>query len=409
MLSIQAALDALPRTPQLLPAEVCSLDVSHDRILAEPIIAPENSPPFPKSLMDGFAVSADTLLAAPAADGFVTLDVVATLLAGQIPEITLQAGQAVRIMTGAVVPAGAFAVIPIEQTRFDEAQPAEVGLQLQQLQQGMNVLAEGANLTAGAVLLDQGVALHPGRIAALAEFGISEVPLYRRPQVAILPTGDEVVPYTQQPPPGHIRNSSQPMLAAQAIAAGAAPRLLSPVQDQPQQLAESIRTGLKSDVLLLTGGVSMGTHDFVPQELERAGVTKVFHGVHMKPGKPLWFGQWADQNHTCYVFGLPGNPVSSLVCFELFVRPLLCRMHGLPDPPRHAARLTEPFIVRGNRPVCQPAHLFLQDGVLHATPLRWTISADLHAITSANGMVLLDPQRSVQDDTLIVDAWYWYR
>lgn len=409
MLSIQAALDTLPRTPELLPTEVCSLDVSHNRILAEPIIAPENSPPFPKSLMDGFVVAADTLRMPPGADGFVTLNVVATLLAGQIPAVTLNPGQAIRIMTGAVVPEGAAAVVPIEQTRFDETQPALVSVQPQQLQPGLNILAEGANVTAGAVLLDRGVALHPGRIAALAEFGISQVPLHRRPQVAVLPTGDEVVHYTQDPPPGHIRNSSQPMLAAQALAAGAVPHLLHPVRDQPQLLADSIRKGLQSDVLLLTGGVSMGTHDFVPRELENAGVAKVFHGVQMKPGKPLWFGQWSTQNHTCYVFGLPGNPVSSLVCFELFVRALLCRLQGLPDPPRHTARLTSPFSVRGNRPVCQPARLFLQNGVLHATPLRWTVSADLNAITSADGMVLLDPEQPRADDTQIADAWYWYR
>ena len=408
MLSILEALAALPDSPPPCTAESCALTDALGRILAESLIAPEDSPTFPKALMDGFAVHNSALTAPTDSAGLTELRVTDTLLAGQMPRSAPSPGQALRIMTGAVTPDGTAAVIPIEMTEFREAEPERLRVNPQELQAGMNILPRAANIAAGTELLSSGTILHPGRIAALAEFGITTVPVYRQPRVAVLPTGDEVVHFSRQPPPGHIRNSSQPMLASQARSAGAVPILLDPVPDQPHSLADSIRTGLLADVLLLTGGVSMGTHDFVPQELERAGVRKIFHGIRMKPGKPLWFGIAQQDDHTCLVFGLPGNPVSSLVCFELFVRPLLCRLQKQPAPERHRAALTMDFSVRGNRPVCQPAQLSLCNGRLQATPLNWKVSADLNAITAANGMVLLNPEDEPAVAGQTVPAWYWY-
>lgn len=173
-----------------------------------------------------------------------------------------------------------------------------------------------------------GTQLQPQQIAALAEFGEACVPVFRQPTVAVLATGDELIPFNEPLRLGAIRNSNEPMLAAQAATCNAIPVSLGVARDNIEELSLRIQQGLQHDVLLLSGGVSAGTLDLVPQQLATVGVEQIFHGVNMKPGKPLWFGIRRMESRTTLVFGLPGNPVSSLVCFELFVRPCLVKFRA---------------------------------------------------------------------------------
>jgi len=390
--------------------QVSLLDALH-RVLLEDVIVPEEAPAFPKALMDGFAVSitVDSVHAGQSggdSEPF-RLRVVETVVAGQVPQRNPNSNEAIRIMTGAPVPSNCCCVVPVEHVEFHEKHPEWVVVPRSQIVLGANVLARGAIAHTGDSLLKAGTQLHPSQIGALAEFGISSVTVSKRPEVAVLATGNELVHFTQQPGVGQIRNSNQPMLSAQIQTANAVPQLLGIAMDSAESLGVGISAGLQADVLLLTGGVSAGILDLVPQQLELAGVTRVFHGVLMKPGKPLWFGIRRDRDHVCLVFGLPGNPVSSLACFELFVRPALRRLSGLPGESLFHATLTEPFQVWGNRPVYQPVALSQKCGTMTARPVSWSNSSDLKATVDANGMALLEPEHGRYGAGECVTVWPW--
>jgi molybdopterin molybdotransferase len=199
------------------------------------------------------------------------------------------------------------------------------------------------------------------------------------------------------------------MLMAQAATCGACPVSLGVARDTVAELSLGIQRGLEHDVLLLSGGVSAGTLDLVPQQLAAAGVEQVFHGVDMKPGKPLWFGTRHEKFRTTLVFGLPGNPVSSLVCFELFVRPALEKISGISGQPGRGlvARLSESFAVKGNRPVYQPAVISVQDGQFIVRPVAWNGSSDLKATVEANGMALMLSAHGNYTVGEFVPVWLW--
>jgi molybdopterin molybdotransferase len=248
-------------------------------------------------------------------------------------------------------------------------------------------------------------------VGLLAEVGRVTLSAIPRPTVAILSTGNELVPAAETPGPGQIRNSNGPMLAALVQSAGAVPHDLGIARDEPDELRRLIADGLRSGVLVLSGGVSAGVLDLVPGVLAELGVRQVFHKVNLKPGKPLWFGVRADAecgtrnpdstaaetphsafripNSSALVFGLPGNPVSTLVCFELFVRPALRRLAGRPAAEQQplVARLTRDFTHKGNRPTYHPARLDTADGRPVVAPVAWQGSADLRAFAEANALV----------------------
>jgi molybdopterin molybdotransferase len=221
----------------------------------------------------------------------------------------------------------------------------------------------------------------------------------RQPRIAILSTGDELVPTDQVPGPGQIRNSNGPMLAAAARRAGAVPRELGVARDQPQALREKIADGLGDDIFVLSGGVSAGVHDLAPGVFADLHVEQVFHKVRLKPGKPLWFGvQRRDDGTQTLVFGLPGNPVSTLVCFELFVRPAINALLGRAADidrltstssveSRFRAKLTSAFSHRGERPTLHPAIWRSDDGTPSVEPVCWFGSADLRGLTAANALI----------------------
>ncbi len=408
-ISVAEALSLVRSTVHIGCAMPCPLSDALNHVLLNDLTVPHESPPFDKALMDGFAVRCADHRddSAGGGDSQATFEILETVVAGQVPRSVLQANHAIRIMTGAMLPQGCDCVVPIERVRFAEALPGEVTIPLSELRAEANLMRRGAAAKTGDVLLLKGTLLTPQRIAALAEFGIAEVTTTAMPQVSIMATGDELLPFSAPLQPGKIRNSNEPMLAAQVTTCHARPRMLGMVKDTVESLDHAIDLGLESDVLILTGGVSAGMLDLVPQRLVHAGVEKIFHGVEMKPGKPLWFGVRRDSGKSCYVFGLPGNPVSSLTCFELFVRPALRQLSGASPSPQLEAVLGQPFQVRGNRPVYHPVRLHHDGAKLMATPVPWSGSADLKATTLADGMALLVPDHGKYEAGEQVPVWFW--
>lgn len=382
-------------------------------VLAQDLKTPHDSPRFDKSMMDGFAICCQASSGAESHSPEVVrmhdFKVIETVTAGQTPTRSIGPGMATRIMTGAEVPTGADCVVPIEQTVFDEADPTTVSIPDAAIKTESCIVRRGGIVEKGANLLGTGTAIYPQQIAAMAEFGFTNVPVYRAPTVAVLATGNELVEIDQEPTRSQIRNSNAPMLVAQIKQAHAIPVPLGIARDTIRDLASRINQGLKSDILLLTGGVSAGMLDLVPEQLAEAGVRKVFHGVQMKPGKPLWFGVYEGESHRCMVFGLPGNPVSSLVCFELFVRIAINRLIGRThsSPPCFRAVLAEPITTTGNRPVYHPAKVRLMPTGLLVKPVSWSGSSDLHATVEANAMVLLQPDPGTYQSGDEVDVYLW--
>ena len=364
-----------------LLADVLNCRLAHD------VISSNNSPPFDKSMMDGFAVSADDVDLQGESLRRVELSICGELMAGHETDIVVRPGSALRIMTGAPIPNGANAVIPVEQSEVLAGDTVSLLIE-RQIQQGTNIIRCGQNMQAGETVLRAGQQIRPQEIALLAELGQAEVLVHSPPRVAILATGDELVEIDQTPGPGQIRNSNATMLAAQVKAAGAVPHVLPIARDRREDLRSKIEEGLKYDFLCLSGGVSAGQLDLVPSELSAAGVQEVFHKVAMKPGKPIWFGRRKakDAQSACYVFGLPGNPISSMICFELFVKTALIRFQNQSQvhPPLVDAVLQRDFTQRGNREVWFPSLAEIDNSQIVVTPTRWKGSSDILSTTQAN-------------------------
>jgi len=405
MLTITAAFDRLLATVAPLEPVTCPLSECLGLTLATDVAASADSPPFDKALMDGYAVRSTDI-----ASGSAVLAVVDLITAGQVPTKPVGAGEAIQIMTGAPLPAGADVVVKVEETNREGDQ---VRLTTRPTTSGANILRRGTSVRAGSVVLQAGIPLNGSRIGALAELGQAMVPVYRRPTVAILATGDELVAIDQQPGPGQIRNSNQSMLVAQIQAAGGTPVSLGIARDIRSELRAKIDEGLHCDVLVLSGGVSAGMLDLVPSELAAAGVTEVFHKVEMKPGKPVWFGQRqasdVDHPRRNYVFGLPGNPVSSLVCCELFVRTAIRRLMGQPVvlPQAIPAQLEHSYQAKADRPTYHPARLTWSANGPTVALVPWHGSSDLCGTVSANGMVFLSGEPRQYEAGAVVETYSW--
>ena len=346
-------------------------------VLAEDVSSDLDMPPFDKALMDGFAVRSADLAA-----GRLALRVTGEIAAGQTPNNPLGSGEAVQIMTGAPLPDGADTVIMIERTRREgdkvvvEAAPA-----------GANVLGKAREMKRGEVVLPGGTVLRPQEFGLLATVGRTSVSARPRPNVAVLPTGDELVEAGEKPGAGKIRNGNGPMLLAQVARAGGVPRYLGIARDNVESHHAKAGEGLESHLLILSGGVSAGKRDLVPEVLEQLGVQAHFHRVLMKPGKPVLFGSRGER----LVFGLPGNPVSAMVCFELFVRPAIRILCGQRDPGPFVieATLSEDFSYRSDRPTYHPARLATDAKTPQVRLTSWFGSADLRAVASANAFAIL--------------------
>jgi molybdopterin molybdotransferase len=367
---------ARPLPPETLPITAAA----QGQVLAEDIISDLDMPPYDKALMDGFAVRTLDL-----PEGRATLHVIEEVTAGRTPQLPLGPGQATRIMTGAPLPDGADAVIMIERTRPLEKQ--RVQIEDRPPRPGQNIMPRGREMRQGQVVLPAGTLLRPQEFGVLASVGRVSAKLYPRPAVAILSTGDEVVDAPRKPGPGQIRNGNGPMLLAQAGRAGGLPRYLGIARDEVEHLRTLVDEGLQSPLFALSGGVSAGKLDLVPGVLRELGVQAHFHQVEMKPGRPVFFGTKGD----CLVFGLPGNPVSALVCFELFVRPALRRLMSLADPGPCLiqAALTNDYTYRSDRPTYHPAKLTLTKEGWQVQAVPWFGSPDLTSVVQANAFLIL--------------------
>ncbi len=332
-----------------LAVEHVPLGAALGRTLAADVQADSDVPPFANSAMDGYAVQA-AAVAAAAESTPATLTIIERLAAGAVATHTVAPGSAIRIMTGAPLPAGADTVVPFEDTdELRNPMPNASTVEIYVANPpGANVRPAGEDMQRGGTVLTAGTPITPGVIGVLATVGVAQVPVYRRPRVAILATGDELVEVDQTPGPGQIRNSNGYANAAQVLAAGGEPLVLPIARDTEADLIATIEQGLAAgvDLFLTSGGVSVGDFDVVKQVLESLGRME-FWRVRMRPGKPVAFGHLRDVP----LIGLPGNPVSAMVCFELFARPALLKMQGrqaLHRPMIYARFAGEP-LSRGDR------------------------------------------------------------
>jgi len=354
-------------------------------LMAEPAVSDVDSPPHDKSIVDGYAVRAADLAA-----GDVELRVIEEVTAGRLPTLAVEPGTAARIMTGAPIPAGADLVVMVERTR----QPTSDTVRIEGVKAaaGANIVRRGTSMRSGETVLAVGRnVITPAEIGLLAEVGRSRVPVVPRPHVAVLATGDELVSADTVPQEGQIRNSNGPMLSAFVTRAGGSAHDLGIARDDRDDLRRKIADGLTFDALILSGGVSAGVLDLVPGVLAELGVVEVFHKVSLKPGKPIWFGTYTDGHGTVKpVFGLPGNPVSSLVCFELFVQPAISRLRGVlwgVQAIELVEQITEPFTHRGDRPTFWPGirrGYDPQHGTGLVSPCKWKGSGDLRGLVAAD-------------------------
>ncbi len=395
MMNVDEALEMVLQRTGAKRAQTVTLPHALGSILAADVASDIDSPPHDKSLVDGYAVRA-----ADVGRTDVDLKVIEEVTAGATPTREVTAGTATRIMTGAPIPKGADAIIMVEQTErvapvaVAEAaarQPAVVRILAQRVQAGQHIMRRATSLRANEMVLARGTLVRPIEIGLLAEVGQAEVAVTPPPTVAVLSTGNELVMVGDVPAPGQIRNSNGPMLGALVDRAGGRPIDLGIGRDDQTSLTQLVSRGLESDVLVLSGGVSAGVLDLVPGVLASLGVEQVFHKVNLKPGKPVWFGvlpNSSGDHSSCdkLIFGLPGNPVSSLVCFELFVRPAIARLAGkrADQLSTQQARLTSPHHHRGDRPTYFPARLSFVDGQQQVELLAWKGSADLRTLSSAN-------------------------
>jgi molybdopterin molybdotransferase len=355
------------------------------RVLAEAIHSDIDMPPFDKATMDGYAVRAADLAA-----GKATLAVVGEVMAGQTPSVRVGPGQAVRIMTGAPLPDGADAVVMVEHTHPLDGGRVEIDDAPRPRQ---NIIARGQEMRGGDEILPAGTTIRPQHLGILATVGRTQALFVPAPAVAVLATGDELIDPAGTPGPGQIRNSNAAMLLGQVARAGSVPHDLGIGRDNTGSLRERIRAGLdRANVLILSGGVSAGKLDLVPGVLAEEGVAIGFHKIRMKPGKPLLFGTFErPDGKKRLIFGLPGNPVSSFVCFELFVRPALRCLAGQRalELPVVAAELSADFTYKTDRPTYYPARLEHAARSWRVEMLPWQGSADLRALLPADGLAVL--------------------
>ena len=378
LLTVDEALALIAAEARPLPPREVGLRDALGLVLAADVSSDVDSPPHDKSMMDGYAVISS--------DRTSERRVVEEVVAGVVPTQTVVSGTATRIMTGAPMPAGADAVVPVEQSTLLEN--GEVQFAALNCRPGQHIMRRGESVRAGQVVIKSGATIRALEIGIGAEAGCGRVLVVPRPRVAVLPTGNELVPIETKPSAGKIRNSNGPMLAAAVREADDEAEEMDVAGDDRQSLATAIASALAAEVVLLSGGVSAGTMDLIPSVLESLGVKKVLHKVAIKPGKPIWFGVKSHGNgRQTLVFGLPGNPLSSFVCFQVFVRPALAALAGrrFAGLPSVRVRLASEVRHTGGRETFSPVK---QSGE-EVEPLAWRGSSDLAAWAAADGLLRL--------------------
>ncbi|HET9129455.1 MAG TPA: gephyrin-like molybdotransferase Glp, partial [Terriglobia bacterium] len=367
--------------PDRMPAESVPLTESMHRILREDVMADSDSPRFDKAIRDGFAVRYEDLSAIPA-----DLRVIGESRAGHSAAAgtNVTSSTCCEIMTGAAMPAGANAVVMVEHT--ERLSPDRVRV-LRSVREGEGLMRLGVEMRQGDRILTSGKKILLADIGTLANVGKAHVVVSKRPRVAILATGDELVEVLENPDTSRIRNSNSYSLHAQVTEAGAEPVMLGIARDNLPDLREKIRLGLEHDIVLVSGGVSMGKYDFVEEVFAEFGVKILFDQVAMKPGKPTVFGHRGDT----FVFGLPGNPVSTMVAFRMFVRPLILKLLKAEDTASTNLEAELDVATRRDpsRTAIVPALVRFEERRYRIRTAPWKGSSDLAGLSRANALVVI--------------------
>jgi molybdenum cofactor synthesis domain-containing protein len=396
MIPVADAIKIVIKETTALPAESVDLEAARGRIVAEDVIADSDLPPFDRSQMDGYAIRAADVANVPA-----KLKIVGESAAGRGWHEELHAGQAVRIMTGAPVPAGADSVQQVELTR-EVSNGEEVEIQ-QTVTTGRSIVRRGSEIKANERVAPSGARINAAMIAVLASFGYASVKVSRQPRVAVLATGSELVRVDQKPGPDQIRDSNNFTISAYAQMAGAIVQQLPLAGDDRDSLERQITESAKhSDVVITSGGVSVGAYDFTKPALRNIGAQFFFERVALRPGKPTVFARLP--NGTLF-FGLPGNPVSVSVTFNLFARASILAMQSASDTAlsEEWARLTRGVKGASERDSYLPALLQTdENGTLSATPLKWGGSSDFIGFVSATALIVIPGNTGELDAGTIV-------
>jgi len=406
MLSVEQALEKILDYVNVLEAESSPVLDCLGQVLAEDVYSTIDIPPLDNSAMDGYAVrSGDTRDATEQSPRF--LHVVDIATPGSVPKGEVKPGIAVRIMTGAPIPKGADSVVRFEDTDESQRQGTsdEIGI-LREVELGRDIRRAGEDITQGSLVLSKGMVIRPSEIGVLASLGRSTVKVIRRPMVAILATGNEVVDISQPLPRGKIYNSNSYSVAALVLRYGGIPKILGIALDSESSLAVSLRQGVAADMLITTGGVSMGDYDVVKDVLAKEGEI-AFWTVRMKPGKPLAFGKIKGIPH----LGLPGNPVSAMVTFELFARPAILKMMGKKNlaKPTIEAVIDEPIVNEDGRRIFARAVVEKRGSQYFARLTGPQGSGILTSMSLANGLVVVpeDKPRVKAGDVVQVMMLDW--
>ncbi|MBN1340708.1 MAG: molybdopterin molybdotransferase MoeA [Bacteroidales bacterium] len=386
MITFEEALEIVEKAAIEAEIEQVDFTVSTDRILARDVHSDVDMPPFDKSAVDGFACRKEDIRA--------ELAIIETIPAGKYPQKAVGKGQCSRIMTGAPVPEGADTVLMVEDIEYTE----EERIRYLKESSKSNICYRGEDVTGGARVLTKGTRIKPQHIAVLASVGCVSPWVYRRVRCGIISTGDEIVEPGRKPVQSQIRNSNSYQLLAQAQKAGAEATYYGIAADNEEGTATLVRKALsENDVALLTGGVSMGDFDFVPKALEDLGVEILFKSIAVQPGRPTVFGRKENR----YVFGLPGNPVSSFVQFELLVKPLLYKLQGArySPVPVFLPMGKEYRRKKSSRLSVLPVRINEKGEVM---PLEFHGSAHLNALTEADGLILVETGKTLVEKGSIV-------
>lgn len=378
MITVDEALSIVLGRVKPLDIESVALEDAQGRILAEDVIADIDLPPFDRARMDGYALRSTDVKTAPA-----RLRSVGEIAAGASFDGMLAAGEAIKIFTGAPVPRGADAVQKVEVTESD----GQSVVIKESVSLGQFITPRASEVKAGEVVAERGREIGPAEMAVLASFGYSRVRVALRPRVAVISTGSELVSVSQKPSAAQIRNSNSYTIGAYAARAGAAVDNIGTVRDTTEEVRAIIEASRSKDVVITSGGVSMGDYDLVKAVLVDLGAEIYFDKVSIRPGKPTVFARFGET----YFFGLPGNPVSTSVTFNVFARPALRKMQGENSPMLTTAQaeLARPVKDSSSRRSYLPARLFIENGRAKAETLKWGGSSDLVAFMRANALIIV--------------------
>ena len=409
MLSVEEALDRILSFINILETEEKPLLEAMGQVLAEDITSRYDIPPLDNSAMDGYAVHAESIRGA-SEETPVTLRVIGSVAAGALPQDAVTPGTAVRIMTGAPIPDGADAVVPFEDTDEIERRDAgdslsEIGIQFE-AQKGADVRPAGGDVRKGQLVLENGTTLRPAEIGVLASLGYCEVSVVRRPVIAILATGDELLEPGDEYGPGKIYNSNSYSVAASVLRYGGVPDLLGIALDNLDSMNDRLREGLSADMLVTSAGVSKGDYDMVKDVLAQHGKID-FWSVRMRPAKPLAFGVLnAPDGKQVPHLGLPGNPVSAMVAFEQFGRAAIRKMMGKTNlqKPTIKAVLDDPIHNNDGRRVFARAIITRENGTYHARLTGHQSSNLLTSMARANGLAICPEDIPVKEVGEVVDV-----